>query len=61
MYKALHAWDDIDCMCPEKKEETVSIQDSDNVSIQWLEDYIKSAVEHWFQPLETTLESIEQK
>ena len=51
MLKALHPRDDADCMSVKGGGRGYArIQDSVDASIQWLEDYIKSAEEDWLQP-----------
>ena len=51
MHKALYPWDGVDRLQVSRKggREFASI-DSADASIQWLEDYIKSAEEDWLQP-----------
>ena len=54
--KALYPRDDVDRLYVSRKEGgkgLASIKDGVDVSIQWLEDCIKSVEEDWIHPLKT--------
>ena len=67
MHKVLHPRNDVDRLYVLKKEGgrgLTSIQSSNNVSIQWQEDCIKSVKEDWLQwreTIQTIQASTEQK